>query len=74
MREKGRAGQGSSRAASISTKPGGGQSKCDRGRAERSRLGSSPANHWSPVQVEDPDFAGRRITVVTTGYRDWVTQ
>jgi len=46
-----RAGLGrSSRRASMSTKPDGDQSKCDRVQAERSRLGRSRANHWPPLR------------------------
>jgi hypothetical protein len=38
-----------SRGASILAKAGEGKSQCDREQAERSRLGESRANHWTPV-------------------------
>lgn len=40
---------------------------CDREEAERLRLDCSCANYWSLLHHMDPDFAGRRMTVVTTG-------
>lgn len=55
-----------SRSASISTRPDGKQSECDRERAERSRLGRSHADHWTRVPGTN-STAGQRITVA----HDW---